>query len=66
MNGVISETIKAALLGLDIQILEIPARRKLVSSGCHALSNAHKPLKTVVPVVFMIHSKKKIKYFVLK
>jgi len=35
-----SETIKAAILGLGMQILEIPAQRKFVSSVCHAHSNA--------------------------
>jgi len=36
MNAVISDTKKAAILGM--QILEIPARRKFVSSVCHAHS----------------------------
>jgi len=46
MNNVISEIIKAAIVGLDIQIIEIPAHRKFILSGCHAYFNAHKPPKT--------------------
>jgi len=37
MNAVISETIKAAILGLSMQILETPAQRKIVSSVCPLL-----------------------------
>jgi len=47
------QTIKAVILGLDMQILEIPAQRKFVLSGCHADSNTHKPRKTVAPTVLM-------------
>jgi len=50
--AVISETIKAAILGLCI--LEIPAKCKLASSMCHAHFNAHKPPKTVSPTVLML------------
>jgi len=46
MNAVISETIQATILGLVMQIPEIPAQRKFVSAECHAHSNAHKPPKT--------------------
>jgi len=49
MNAAISETIKAAILGLDIQILQIPGQRR-VSSGC----NAHKPPKTVSFIVLTL------------
>jgi len=54
MNAVISETIKAAVLGLGRQILEIPAQRKFVSSVCHAHCNSHKPPKTVAPTVLVL------------
>jgi len=30
-----------------MQILEIPAQRKFVSTKCHTHSNGHKPLKSV-------------------
>jgi len=43
MNAEISEATKAGILELGMQTLEIPAQRKLVSSGCNAHSNAHKP-----------------------
>jgi len=33
MNAVISETMKATILGLGMQIPEIPAQRNLVSPG---------------------------------
>jgi len=49
MNAEISETIQATILGLGMQIPEIPAQRKFVSVECHAYSNAHKPPKTVAP-----------------
>jgi len=52
MNAEISETIQAAILGLGMQISEIPAQRKFVSEECHAHSNAHKPPKT--PTVLML------------
>jgi len=48
MNAEISETIQATILGLGMQIPEIPAQRKFVSAECHAHSNAHKPPETVV------------------
>jgi len=51
MNTEISETIKATILGLGMQI---PAQRKFVSAECHAHSNAHKPPKTVAPIVSML------------
>jgi len=54
MNPEISETIKATILGLGMQIPEIPAQRMLVSAECHAHSNAHEPPKTVAPTVLMI------------
>jgi len=40
MNAVISETIRVAILGLGMQIPEIPAQRKLVSSLCHVPQTA--------------------------
>jgi len=43
MNAEISETIRARLLGFSMQIPEIPAHRKFVSSVCHAHFYAHKP-----------------------
>jgi len=45
MNAVISETVKDAILGLGMQVLEIPAQRKFVTRICHAQSNAHKPAR---------------------
>jgi len=45
MNAEISETIQATILGLGMQIPEIPAQRKFVSAECHAHSNAHNPSK---------------------
>jgi len=54
MNAEILETIRATLLGLGMQIPEIPAQRKFCSAGCHALSNALKPPKTVAPKVWML------------
>jgi len=43
MNAEISETIRATLLGLGMQIPKIPAQRKFVSEMCLAHFNAHKP-----------------------
>jgi len=40
MNAVISKTIKASILGLRTQILEIIAQRKCSSAECHAHYNA--------------------------
>jgi len=54
MDAEISEAIGATILGLDMQIPEIPAQRKFVSTMCHAHSNAHKPPKTVAPTVLML------------
>jgi len=54
MNAEISETIRSTILGLGLQISEIPAQRKFVSEMCHAYSNAHKPPKTVAPTVLML------------
>jgi len=54
MNAEISETIKANILGLGMQISEIPAQRKLVSAGCQAHFNAQKPPKTVASTVLML------------
>jgi len=51
MIALISKTVKAAILGIGMQILEIPAQRKFVSAGFHAHFNAHKPPKTVGPTV---------------
>jgi len=49
MNAEISETIQTTILGLGMQIPEIPAQRKFGSAECHAHSNAHKPPKPVAP-----------------
>jgi len=54
MNADISETIRATILVLGMQIPEIPAQLKFVSAGCHALFNAYKPPKTVAPPVLML------------
>jgi len=43
--AMISETVKAGLLGFDMQIPELVAQRKFVSAACRAHSNAHKPPK---------------------
>jgi len=42
MNADISETIQPTILGLGMQIPEIPAQRKFVSAECHAHSNRPK------------------------
>jgi len=47
VNAMISETIKNVILGLGMQILEIPAQRKFVSLVCHAHTYAHKPPKPI-------------------
>jgi len=57
MNAEISETIEDKILGLGMQIPEIPAQRKFVSAMCHAHSNAHKPPKKVAPTVLMLKQK---------
>jgi len=51
MNAEILETIGATILGLGMQIPEIPAQRRFVSAMCHAHSNAHKPHKIVARTV---------------
>jgi len=53
MNAEISETIRARLLGIGMQIPEIPAQSKFISPACHAHSKADKPHKTVPPTVLM-------------
>jgi len=45
MNAKISETIRAMLLEFGMQIPELLSQRKFISPGCHAHSNAHKPLE---------------------
>jgi len=57
MNGGISETIRARLLGLGMQIAAVLAQRKFVSARCHAHSNADIPPKTVAPTVLMLEYK---------
>jgi len=52
MNAEISETIRATILRLGMQIPEIPAQRRFAM--CHAHSNAHKPPKTVAPTVLNV------------
>jgi len=37
MNAEISETIRARLLGLGMQIPELLTQRKFVSAACHAI-----------------------------
>jgi len=54
MNAEISETIQATILGLGMQIHEIPAQGKFVSAECHAHSNAHKSPETVAPTVLVL------------
>jgi len=46
MNAVISETIRARLLGFGMQTPKLLAQRKFVSVRYHAHSYAHKPPKT--------------------
>jgi len=41
-------------MGLGMQVPELLAQRKFDSAGCHALSNAHKPPKTVTVTVLML------------
>jgi len=53
MNAEISENIRARLLRLGVQILELLTQRKFVSAECHAHSNAHKPPKTVASTVLI-------------
>jgi len=54
MKAEISETITARPLGFGVQIPELLEPRKIVSAGCHAHSNAHKPYKAVAPTVLML------------
>jgi len=61
MNAEISEILRATILGLDMQIPEIPALHKFVSETCHAHSNAHNPTKPVAPTIFMLGTKFKLK-----
>jgi len=49
MNAEISETIRARILGLVMQIPELLEKLKFVSPVYHAHSNAYKPPKTVAP-----------------
>jgi len=54
MSAVISEILKATILGLSEQILEILKQlvsqlKQFVGSVSHAHSNAHKPPKPVAP-----------------
>jgi len=39
MNAEIAETTQATILGLGMQIPEIPAQRKFVSEECHSSKN---------------------------
>jgi len=57
MNAEISETIRARLLTLGVQIPELLTQRKFVSAMCHAHFNAHKPPKPVSPTIFMLDKK---------
>jgi len=54
MNAEISETTKGTIVGIGMQVPEIPAQRKFVSAACHAHSNAHKPPKAVASTVLML------------
>jgi len=54
MNAEISKTMGARLLRFGLQIPELLTQRKFVSAEYHALSNAHKPPKTVALTVFML------------
>jgi len=53
-NAEISETMRATILGLGMQIPKIPAQRQFVSEMCHDHSNARKPHKTVASTVLML------------
>jgi len=65
INAVISETLKAAILGFGMQILELLAKRKFVSSVWHAYT-IHKPPKTVAPLVLMLKYQFYVKCIILK
>jgi len=54
MSAEISETISATILGLGMQIPEVPVQRKFLSEMCHAYSNAHNPPKAVAPKLLML------------
>jgi len=54
MNAEVSKTIRATILGLGMQIAELPAQRKFVSAGCHAHSNAYKPPKAVAGIKILL------------
>jgi len=54
MSAEISETVRARVLGIGMQILGLPAQRKFDSAGFHAQSNTHKPPKDVAPTVLML------------
>jgi len=53
MNAEISETIRARILVLGMQIPEIPAQLMFVSARCHAHLNAHKPPTNFKKIVSM-------------
>jgi len=53
MNAEISETIRATILGLGMQIPEIPAQRKFVSAGCKATFNAPQAAQKLQKIVNM-------------
>jgi len=57
MNTEIPETIKAGLLGLDMQIPELLAQRKFVSAAAYAYLSAHKLPKTVAFTILMLQQK---------
>jgi len=65
MNAEISETLRATILGLGMQIPKISAQRTFVSAGYHAHSNAHKPPKTVATAVLMLEYKFLFKFILL-
>jgi len=54
MNAEISETIRATILGLGMQIPDLLTQRRFVSAECHAHSNAHKPPKTEAHSVLIL------------
>jgi len=44
------------MLGLSMQILGFPARRKFVSVWCHAHYKTHKPPKNIAPTVWILET----------
>jgi len=52
----ISETVKARLLGLGMQIPELLTQRKFVSAECHAHFNAQ-TVAPVAPKIFVLDKK---------